>query len=224
MYPTLIFDFDSTLIPYEGLDELARIVFETVSDKGELISRFQEITNFGMEGKYTFERSLSERLNLLSCSQSIIPPLANFLKQSVLKSTQDFFHTELASYESIYIVSGGFKELILPTTQSLGISDTHVFANTFKWDLAGNLKGCDFSNPLSKAEGKVTSIKNLKLEGEVWMIGDGFSDCQVKESGYAHKFIAYTEFVKRNTVIERADVIANSMEDIKRLLCNHPTT
>jgi D-3-phosphoglycerate dehydrogenase len=48
--PTWIFDFDSTLVRVEALDELADIALQGRADHAALLARIKLITNQGMEG------------------------------------------------------------------------------------------------------------------------------------------------------------------------------
>ena len=50
---------------------------------------------------------------------------------------------------------------------------------------------------LSTHNGKIECLKNLDLEGEIQVIGDGYSDYVTKEAGVADTFFAYTENVSR---------------------------
>ena len=50
---------------------------------------------------------------------------------------------------------------------------------------------------LSTHHGKIQCLKELNLDGEVQVIGDGYSDYVTKEAGVADKFFAYTENIER---------------------------
>ena len=63
-------------------------------------------------------------------------------------------------------------------------------------------------------KGKVLKIKSLELEGEVIMIGDGYTDYETLQGGAASKFYAFTENVSRKVVIEKADRLAPSLDEI----------
>lgn len=56
----LIFDFDSTMVCLETLDELAKIVLAGAPDAAERTAKIAAITERGMNGEIGFEQSLSE--------------------------------------------------------------------------------------------------------------------------------------------------------------------
>ena len=73
--------------------------------------------------------------------------------------------------------------------------------------------GYDTENPLSQENGKVKLLQTMPLEGDIYGIGDGHSDFQLKESGMIKKFFAFTENIERKTVAEKADHVAPSFDE-----------
>ena len=53
----------------------------------------------------------------------------------------------------------------------------------------------------------------MNLEGEIQVIGDGYSDAVTKEAGVAHKFFAYTENISRDKTTKNADHIAPNLDE-----------
>jgi len=68
-------------------------------------------------------------------------------------------------------------------------------------------------NPLSQHNGKIKCLKDMNLEGEIQVIGDGYSDYVTREAGVADKFFAYTENVSREKTTENADHIAPNLDE-----------
>lgn len=208
-----IIDFDSTFISIEALDELFRISLKNNPDKEVLITKFEEITKKSMEGKISFSESLSKRIKLLNANRSHIETLAKKLSSKVsdsVKRNKSFFKK---SGENIYIISGGFKEIIYPIVSKYNIPEKNVFANTLTYDKNGNISGYDKSNLLSQNSGKIKLLKKLGLKGELYVIGDGYTDYELKEAGIAHKFFAFTENVEREIVSAKADHVTPSMDE-----------
>lgn len=210
---SLIFDFDSTIIKSEILENLASISLKDKPNKDEIILKIKEITNLGMEGKIPFSESLKRRISMLSITpqalDKVIKSSLNEISNSI-KKNQSFFHQ---NSNNIYIISGGFKEVILPVAKYLGISKSNVFANTFIPQ--GKYLGVDTNNPLAKDNGKVKVVQRLNLNPKnTLVIGDGMSDYAIKKSGLANYFIAFIENVKRNEVVLKADSVANNMQDV----------
>ena len=212
--PTYIIDFDSTFTKVEALDILAGIVMEGKENKQEIEAKIKDITDLAMEGRLSFDKALHQRLSLLSVNKThlslLIATLKTVLSDSFLRN-EDFIRQNA---DNIYIISGGFKEFIIPVVDMLGIQEDHVFANEFIFDTEGNVTGFDETQPLSQAKGKVTLVKSLHLPGEVIVIGDGYTDYEIREAGLANKFYLFTENVIRPHLSDKADKIVNRLDDI----------
>lgn len=208
-----IIDFDSTFIKVEALDVLADISLAKDKEKDKKIKQIRSLTKLAMEGKMSFTESLSKRLKLVNGNKEHIKKLILKLKKNISKSITNnkiFFK----SYsENIIILSGGFKEYILPIVEKYHIKKENVYANTLNFDSKGRIKGFDRKNPLAGDDGKSTLLKRLKLDGELIVIGDGHTDFEIKKSGLAHKFYAFTENIERETVLKKADYIAPSFDE-----------
>ena len=208
-----IIDFDSTFTKVEALDLLGEIALANHPEKEKVLNQIKEITNKGMEGTLNLRDSIEERLNILSPHKDHLNELITRLKKQVSKSferNREFFN----KYRNhIYIVSNGFKEFIVPIVSEYGIKPDHVLANEFTYDEQGNITGFDVTNALASNEGKVETIKNLDLEGDVYVIGDGYTDFEIKKAGLATKFYAFTENVSRGSVLENADHVAPSFDE-----------
>ena len=72
----------------------------------------------------------------------------------------------------------------------------------------------DKKNIMAYNQGKVEVVKNLNLIGKTIVIGDGYTDYEIKKHGYADMFIAYTEHVNRYKVSNLADYKSDSFNDI----------
>ena len=115
--------------------------------------------------------------------------------------------------ENIYIVSSGFIEIIHPIVREYGIKKKNIYANSFQFDLKGNISGYDKNNPLTKTKGKVKILKKLKLDGLVHVIGDGITDYEIKKAGYANFFYLYIENIKRESIVKKADFLLKSLDE-----------
>jgi D-3-phosphoglycerate dehydrogenase / 2-oxoglutarate reductase len=208
-----IIDFDSTFISLEALDELCKITLKKNPDKIKLINEFEELTRNTMDGKISFGESLNIRVKLLNANKSHIDTLIKKLDRKVSKSVKRNKNFFKKYGENIFIVSGGFKEIIYPIVKKFHIPEKNVFANTLEFDRKGNITGFDKSNLLSQDSGKIKQLKNLNLIGEMYVIGDGYTDYELKAEGIAHKFFAFTENVEREIVASNADHITPSMDE-----------
>ncbi len=213
MYDFILIDFDSTLIKLESLEELAKFALENNPKKDFIAKELEHITNLGMEGKIPFNESLEMRLKLFSSHKSILDKVADYLLENITPSFLNNIDFLRNNKDRIIIVSGGFKELIIPIVEALGLKTENIFANTFIYDDLGNIIGVDQSNYLSQEKGKVKQVAALNLAGNVVAIGDGYTDYQIKEAGLASKFFAFTEIISREKVIEVADEVLNSFDE-----------
>jgi len=208
-----VIDFDSTFTKVEAFDVLADISLEGHPDKEKHKNKIIEITNMGMDGSLSFRESLEKRLELLAPERKHLGPLVNLLKSKVsesFKRNKDFFTTYA---DNIYIVSNGFREFIEPVVTEFGIKSENILANEFRFDDKGKVIGFDIENPLSANNGKVEQLKRLNLDGDVYVIGDGYTDYEIKHSGLANKFYAFTENVERESVLSKADHITPSLDE-----------
>ena len=105
------------------------------------------------------------------------------------------------------------KSLSNPIVKEYNIPSDRVYANTFEFDSEGKIVGFDAENVLASHNGKIECLRQLNLEGEVQVIGDGYSDYVMREAGIAHKFFAYTENVHREKAANKADYITPNMDE-----------
>jgi D-3-phosphoglycerate dehydrogenase len=84
------------------------------------------------------------------------------------------------------------------------------------YDAAGEAVGFDRGNPLSRSGGKAEAVHGLGLQGEIIAVGDGWTDYEMRAAGAADRFYAFTENVERPSVVERADRVARSFDDLRR--------
>ena len=211
--PFFIIDFDSTFVTVEALDELAKISLNNSENKAKITDEIAAITKKGMEGKISFPESLSTRLKLFSANQEHIKKLILHLRRNIspsIKRNKNFFKN---NRDSIYILSGGFREYIEPVVRDYGVASSHIVANEFIFDKKGNITGYQKDKPLAQSGGKIKAINELKLTGDILVIGDGYTDYEIREKGAAKAFYAFTENAVRNSVIKKADYVVADFDD-----------
>ncbi len=208
-----VIDFDSTFTKVEAFDVLADITLDGHPDKARIKQEIMDITSQGMNGSISFRESLEKRLALLNPEKKHIPALVKLLKEEVsesFKRNKDFFATYA---DNIYIISNGFREFIEPVVTEFGIKSGNILANEFIFDDKGKVVDFDRENPLSRNQGKSEKLRQLNLPGDVYVIGDGYTDYEIKHSGLANKFYAFTENVERENVLSKADHVAPSLDE-----------
>src|SRR5690606_29588314 len=152
-------------------------------EREQRVAEIKEITDRGMNGTLSFRESLEKRLSILEPHKRHLAPLITRLRDLVSRSFKrnaEFFRSHA---EHIYIVSNGFRDFIVPIVTEYGILPANVLANDFIFDETGNITGFDKSNPLSANNGKSEQIRKLNLPGDVYVIGDGYTDYEIKKSG-----------------------------------------
>jgi D-3-phosphoglycerate dehydrogenase len=208
-----IIDFDSTFTQVEALDELVKISLAGRPEADSVLEAIRKTTKKAMDGDLSFAESLRIRVSLLGASRQDLEKLVVVLKGKISDSflrNRTFFET---FSEQVYIVSSGFKEFIVPIVADFGIEEKNVFANTFLFDDQDRIVGFDETNFLSQDKGKVKLLKELQLPGEVYVLGDGYTDYEIKEAGLANKFFAFTENVERESVVSNADHTSATLDE-----------
>jgi len=214
----LIIDFDSTFVTVESLDELAHIVLKDNPESAQRLEMIKAITRAGMEGSIPFDESLSKRLKLLNINQKDIHAATIVLAKKVTPSFKRNKQFLMENAQNILIVSGGFYEMIIPIVSEYGILEDQVFANKFVYKGTSRIAQVDSQNIMAQSGEKVAQANALGLAGEIHVIGDGYTDYQIKSEGPAKKFFAFIENIRRNSVCEVADVVLSNIDDYIKFL------
>lgn len=208
-----LIDFDSTFIKIEAMEELAKIALENNPQKNKIINEIIAITTDCMNGTKSIADGLKSRIKLLEANKAHINTLIPILKLHVtnsFKRNKIFFEQ---CRDNIFIISNGFIEYIEPVVTEYGIKKENILANSFIYDVNENIIGLDENNDLSRNQGKIVATKKLNLEGEILIIGDGYTDYEIKQSGVAKYFYAFTENITRENVIINADYLTPSLDE-----------
>jgi D-3-phosphoglycerate dehydrogenase / 2-oxoglutarate reductase len=213
-----VFDFDSTLVQVESLPELARISLKHHPERAERRSEVERITELTATGNMSMAEGIALRIELASAHRKHVASLVRVLRRSLtpsVKRNRLFFK----NYRNqIYVISNGFREFIEPVLETLGLKPDHLYANSLLFDERGYIIGFDSRNPLVHQDGKARVLRSLQLAGECLVIGDGFSDAQIKDAGLATAFYAFTENARREAVVEKADHVLPSLDELLYLL------
>jgi len=211
---SLIIDFDSTIIGLETLEYLADISIKNPSKKKKLIKKITHYTSLAMNGDITFEESLDLRFSLIKLNRSHINDSLNHLKNKIDNSFLDNINFFKKHINSIYVVSGGFKSIISSVLNSAFEADWNIYANEFIFDNKDNVVGVEKGNFLSLSKGKVELVKSLGLKNDIIIVGDGYTDYEIKKFNVAKYFLAYTAHAKHDNVIKNADIVCNNFYDV----------
>jgi D-3-phosphoglycerate dehydrogenase len=214
MRPVFVIDFDSTLVTGETLDVIAEVVLEGDPEADAKAAAIRRITDRAMAGDLDFGEALRTRLELLRPSREAVAEaaarMAGMVTPSVARNRAFFEENR----DRVYVISGGFHEVVEPVVAAFGVGPEQVLANRLDFGADGSACGVEASNPLARAGGKAEAVRNLGLEGEVVVVGDGWTDYEIRQAGAAHRFHAFVENVKREKVMAAADHIAASFDEV----------
>lgn len=188
-YKNIIFDFDSTLVSIEGLDEIAR-------RRGQ-IEKIKQITNSGMNGNLSFNKSLKTRFEIISPNLKDIELLIKDYQNSLIPGAADLIKKLQKNGLNVFVSTGGIKAAVLPVCKKLGIKDENVFAVCTTIDTHGNLvlkETCI----MTKDFGKIQIVHMIRRSGLTVVIGDGMTDFEAGK--HAEKFVGFGGIVQRERV------------------------
>ena len=208
------FDVDSTFCQDESIDEIA--TFLGVGDQ------VAALTARAMGGTVLFQDALRDRLAVMKPSLADIDRFLASHPPLISAGIPELLHTLKSQGKEVFLVSGGFRQIIHPLAQSLDIPVSHVFANTILFDETdGSYAGFDPQEFPSRSGGKAEAVVHIK---KTWglktiaMVGDGATDAEAKREGGADVFIKYGGTVFRQAVAERADWTVMSIAEITAAL------
>jgi D-3-phosphoglycerate dehydrogenase len=214
---SLILDFDSTIVAVEGLDEIARIALADDSDRDAKVLAIEGITRDGTEGRIGIDESLRRRFAMLKITKAHVAEVVKLLKKRLAPSFRRHRAEVKKNAARIWVVSSGFRDYVVPVCAELGIAADHVVANELRWSKDGVCTGYDTSSPLARPKGKPEAVRALKLDrdgGLVVAVGDGATDCEIRDDGAAREFVAYCENIERESVVARADRVVRSVDEL----------
>lgn len=221
---TFIFDFDSTIIQKEALEEIIYIATSNHPNQKKILDQVNKITDSGMNGEISFKDSLLERLKQAKIHKEHINEFSEKVIDYLTPGIDKIFELLIKKGHNIFVITGGFIDFVFPITDQLQIPRKNVFANEFILDEDGYVEQVDLENPLSTDKGKQKVVENLrnskKLNGQVYMIGDGMSDLNLELENYVNKYIGFGINKVRAKVKELAEFHFNSFDDFKNHISN----
>ena len=214
---TLILDFDSTIIKGESLDLLAEAVFDNRLESNLKFQEIKKLTDEGMEGRISFQESLNRRLRILELNQLHLNKSIKLVTKLISPSFKKNIDWLKRYRNNILIFSGGFKDMIKPVAITLGLKKENIYANELIFK-NGKFSGVNEKNFLSRSGGKLNQTKQLGLNKNLIVVGDGITDWEIKKLGDQVTFFAYTENVSRKNVVDKADFEANNFDEVVKYI------
>ncbi|XP_042518347.1 phosphoserine phosphatase, chloroplastic [Macadamia integrifolia] len=203
------FDVDSTVCLDEGIDELAEFC-----GAGKAVA---EWTARAMSGSVPFEDALAARLSLFNPSLSQLQDFLEKRPPRLSPGIDELIKKLKAKQTDVYLISGGFRQMIQPIAYLLGIPSENIYANQLLFGSSGEFLGFDRNEPTSRSGGKATAVQNVReAHGykALVMLGDGATDLEARKPGGADLFFCYAGVQLREAVAAKADWLVFNFQDL----------
>jgi phosphoserine phosphatase len=207
----ICFDCDSTLSSIEGIDELARI-------RGrEVFSRVEALTTEAMNGMVRMEDVFGLRMEIVRPGSREAMSVGRRYVETVEATAKATVAGLAGMGWTAVIISGGFRQVIRPLADFLGISRVEAVDLYFAED--GTYRGYATDYPTTRTGGKAEVISRLRSEfkpEKVVMVGDGASDMETRP--VVDLFIGYGGFVSRDNVRRGSAAFVTSLAAVPALI------
>lgn len=207
----LIFDCDSTLSAIEGIDELARV-------RGpEVFKKVEEMTHEAMDGKISVEAVFGRRLEIIQPEAKHVVEIGQRYIDTIEPDAKAVIEAARAAGWTVMIISGGFRPIIRPLADFLGIQ--RVEAVDLFFDANGRYTGFDENYPTTRSGGKPEVIARLKAEftpARIVMVGDGASDLETKP--FVDLFVGFGRYTAREKVKRESAAFITRLGELTALI------
>ena len=209
-FRSLILDVDSTLSGVEGIDWLASL-------RGHQIeTSIARLTAEAMEGMIPLEAVYGKRLELVKPTATEVRDLSEVYLARMATDARTSIGRILARGVAVLLVTGGIREAILPVAREIGLAESDVHAVPIYFDRAGSYHGFDERSVLTRQYGKRLAVEQISPRSPVIAVGDGVTDLEIRPAVDA--FAAYTGFVRRESVVEKADFVVEDFRQLTELV------
>jgi len=205
-FASVVLDVDSTLCGIEGIDWLAAL---RGSDVGAKVTN---LTDQAMHGRIALDAVYGARLALVQPTRDEVEMLAGLYVSALAAGAARAVRRLRDAGRRVVLVSGGLREAILPVARKLAIPDDDVFAVAARFTADGDYEGHDAASPLTTAMGKRDVVEALALPPRVLAVGDGATDLAIRP--VVDAFAAFTGFVRRDSVVQQADLVIDSFDQL----------
>jgi phosphoserine phosphatase len=195
-FDVFFLDWDSTISLIEGIDFLAGL--NGVEKQVHAITqRCMATTGLSIE-------DYRKRLDLIKPTKIQMQQLAQAYRAHLAPGARDTIKLLQDLGKTLYVLSGGIKEAIVPLAEELGIHQSNVLAVDVYFNESGAYEGFDELSELVQANGKSKQIAQvLKAKERSLLIGDGFTDWEAQSS--VTRFIGYSGLHPKAWVKEHAE-------------------
>ena len=205
------FDVDSTVIQDEGIDVLAA--------HGGVGEQVAQLTASAMGGNVPFEHALAQRLNLIRPSRAMVNQCLAAHPPRLTPGVGELIRRLHARGTHVYLVSGGFRQMIEPVAKLIGVGSERIIANVLQFKVDGSYDSFDPLQPTSASGGKAKALAQLKTRfgyQPLIMVGDGVTDLEARPP--ADAFIGFGGVVQRPKVVAGADWFVTDFSELNDAL------
>eukprot|EP00775_Hariotina_reticulata_P012443 gene12443-12580_t len=179
----------------ESIDEIAAFL-----GVGEQVAA---MTAQAMGGSVKFEDALAARLNVMSLSRHKLDEFIAGHPAQLTKGIPELVRKLQAQGKAVFLVSGGFRQIIHPIAESLDIPvPDNVHANNLLFNDDGSYAGFDSNEFTSRSGGKAEAVRQIKVHLEA------------RQPGAADVFIGYGGVVERLNIAAKADWYLYSIQPL----------
>jgi phosphoserine phosphatase len=213
--PTVVIDFDSTLVSCESLEEILR---PHLSGRPDLVREVRRITELGMAGEIPFAESLGRRLAVARPTRADVRRFATsahrFLTPGMAPLLADLRRRRVA----VSFVSGALREAMLPLARRLHVPLRRVHGVRARWSRDGRFLGLSDRDPFA-----VSKAAGVKRVARTWSrprigVGDGATDLELLRRRAVDRFVAFTQHARRIAVLVPGVAEARDARELGRLL------
>ena len=209
-FNSVVLDVDSTLSGVEGIDWLASL------RGAEVEAWSNSLTARAMDGLIPIDAVYRERMSLVKPTLSEIQALSAVYIDRVAIGAREALAELRENDVELVMVSGGLREAILPLAKELGVREERVHAVSVFFGRDGEYTGFDERSLMTRQNGKRATVREMDLKGPVLAVGDGMTDCEIRP--VVDGFAAFTGFMKRDPVVERADYVIENFDQLRALV------
>ena len=119
----------------------------------------------------------------------------------------------------VILLSSAIRHSILRLALHVGLGPDEAYAVDVRFDAIGAWGGFDRTSPLTTTTGKREIVAKLDIPRPIIAVGDGSTDRAVRE--VAEAFAAYTGYVSRPAVVDGADYVVNSFDELTQIILGH---
>jgi glycerol-3-phosphate dehydrogenase (NAD+) len=195
------FDVDCTITKQDALDNLGE--FLGVGEK------IRALTNAAMNGELELDAALQQRLDAMDLNMDKLVAYArsNPAADRLVTGIAALIAELKARHVAVFLISGGFRELILPVADLLSIPRANIYANRFVYMADDKVdyddtqypgikvRGFDPTEPTSREGGKPQAIRQIRSMypfNTIVMVGTCYIKLLLSSVLYIYIYISFT--------------------------------